>query len=325
MDLNDARALKRQVIASVGDRFASAAGAFATPGLAPFAVGIAPRGGADYGVAVRYDHHDDRVLAVAEDLAAELGPDADVRAVGRVRALTEPTAPTVGEQGRVRPLRPGLSIGHRDVTAGTLGAFVTRPDGDPYVLSNFHVLAGSPQARLGDPVLQPGPADGGRYPQDRIGALAAVVALEAGRAATVDAALASLEDVEFDPTYPAGTLTGTTTVEGDEPVQKIGRTTGVTDGRVSAIELDGIVIDYGEGLGQLTFDDQIEVESTTAGPFSQGGDSGSLVYRPDDAAAVGLLFAGSETGGTNGTGLTYLNQIEAVLTALDASLVRGSR
>ena len=29
------------------------------------------------------------------------------------------------------------------------------------------------------------------------------------------------------------------------------------------------------------------------------------------ASALGLLFAGSETGGDNGTGLTYLNPIDA--------------
>ncbi|WP_154794475.1 hypothetical protein [Occultella kanbiaonis] len=325
MDLDEAREVKGQVIASVSEWLSSELGAMATPGFGPFAVGIATRTAAGFGVAVRYDQSDERIVARAEGLAAELGPDADVRAVGRVRALSVgpvvPTALTMGETGRVRPLRPGISIAHVAVTAGTLGAFVTLPDGVAYVLSNFHVLAGSPSAELGDAIVQPGPADGGRSPQDRIGSLAAVVPLAPGQPATVDAALASLQDVEFDATYPAGTLTGTAVVEGEEAVQKVGRTTGVTDGRVSAIELDGLVIEYGEGLGQLRFDDQIEVESTGDGPFSQGGDSGSLVYLVDGVRAVGLLFAGSETGGPSGTGLTYLNPIETVLAALDATLV----
>ncbi|MBZ2195500.1 S1 family peptidase [Occultella gossypii] len=325
MDLNEARELKRQVIASASERLAGGVGAAATPELVPFAVGIAPRGGAGFGVAVRYDHGDERTTEMAHALTDEFGPDADVRPVGRVRALAGgpivPTALTVGETGRVRPLRPGISVAHVAVTAGTLGGFVTLPDGVAHVLSNYHVLVGSPSGQLGDAVLQPGPADGGQDPQDRIGSLAAMVPLSPGRPATVDAALASLEDVEFDATYPAGTLTGTAVAEGDEAVQKIGRTTGITDGRVSAIELDGLVISYGEGLGELRFDDQIEVESTGDGPFSQGGDSGSLVYLVDDVRAVGLLFAGSETGGPNGTGLTYLNPIETVLAALDATLV----
>jgi hypothetical protein len=325
MDLNDARELKRQVIASASERSAGGIGAAATPELVPFAVGIAARGEAGFGVAVRYDRGDERITELAHTLTDEFGPDADVRSIGRVRALAGvpivPTALTVGETGRARPLRPGISIAHVAVTAGTLGAFVTRPDGVAHVLSNYHVLAGSPSAQLGDAVLQPGPADGGQDPQDRVGSLAAVVPLEPGRPATVDAALASLEDVDFDAIYPAGMLTGTAAVEGEEAVQKVGRTTGVTDGRVSAIELDGLVISYGEGLGELRFDDQIEVESTGDGPFSQGGDSGSLVYLVDGVRAVGLLFAGSETGGSNGTGLTYLNPIETVLTALGATLV----
>ncbi len=45
------------------------------------------------------------------------------------------------------------------------------------------------------------------------------------------------------------------------------------------------------------------------------GDSGSLVYR-EDGVALGLLFAGSETGGANGTGLTYCNPIGTVLERL---------
>lgn len=77
---------------------------------------------------------------------------------------------------------------------------------------------------------------------------------------------------------------------------------------------------YGPGLGELSFDDQIEVEGLT-GAFSRGGDSGSLVYRTQDAAAVGLLFAGSEVGGENGAGLTYLNPIGTVLGALGATLL----
>ncbi|WP_277207504.1 hypothetical protein [Isoptericola croceus] len=90
-------------------------------------------------------------------------------------------------------------------------------------------------------------------------------------------------------------------------------------GRVTAIELDDVVVGYGEELGALSFDDQIEVESTGDGPFSRGGDSGSLVYRADDVA-LGLLFAGSETGGEGGSGLAYVNPIDTVLGAFGVRL-----
>ncbi|WP_188037196.1 hypothetical protein, partial [Actinotalea sp. JY-7885] len=232
------------------------------------------------------------------------------------------SAQAVGETGRVRPLRPGISIAHVDVSAGTLGAFVTVA-GRLHALSNYHVLVGSPSASVGDAVLQPGPADGGQDPGDRVGTLAAFVPLVPGTTALVDAAVAALDDADVDATYPAGPVTTTAPVLGAEEVEKIGRTTGVTRGRVTAIELDDVVVGYGAELGELSFDDQIEVEGLGSGPFSRGGDSGSLVYLPDGgaAAAVGLLFAGSESGGENGTGLTYLNPIGAVLEALEAELV----
>ncbi|MBW2739249.1 MAG: hypothetical protein JRE64_10480 [Deltaproteobacteria bacterium] len=43
-----------------------------------------------------------------------------------------------------------------------------KKDGRSVILSNNHVLANSNAAEIGDPVLQPGPHDGGRYPEDHI-------------------------------------------------------------------------------------------------------------------------------------------------------------
>jgi hypothetical protein len=102
-------------------------------------------------------------------------------------------------------------------------------------------------------------------------------------------------------------------------VAKRGRTTAITRGRVTAFELDGVRVGYTRGT--LTFDDQIEIESTGSGPFSAGGDSGSLILTAEPSPrAVGLLFAGSETGGPSGTGLTYANPIVAVLRELGVAL-----
>ena len=147
-----------------------------------------------------------------------------------------------------------------------------------------------------------------------------MVPLAPGEPATVDAALALLDDgLDADPTYPVGRVTTTAVAAGGESVAKIGRTTARTQGRVTAIEMDDVVVGYGEELGALSFDHQIEVEGL-AGAFSRGGDSGSLVYR-EDGVALGLLFAGSETGGSDGSGLTYCNPIDAVLEALGVQLV----
>ncbi|WP_250445469.1 S1 family peptidase [Actinotalea sp. C106] len=336
MDLQEARQRKSELASFIGevlDRRATASRVEPASADSPAALragvslGLAPQPDGGFGVAVRYRLGVPTARMVVRRVTEHVGPGVDVRRTGRISpAAARPgprppviTAQAVGETGRSRPLRPGVSIAHVHVSAGTLGGFV-RVDGVLHALSNYHVLVGSPQGITGDVVLQPGPADGGRDPQDRIGALAGFVALEPGSRALVDAALASLEAPEVDLRFPVGAVSTTAVALGGEEVEKIGRTTGITQGRVTAIELDDVVVGYGPGLGDISLDNQIEVEGTGVGPFSRGGDSGSLVYRRPDGAALGLLFAGSETGGENGTGLTYLNPIDAVLEALGAEL-----
>ena len=104
----------------------------------------------------------------------------------------------------------------------------------------------------------------------------------------------------------------------DEPVSKLGRTTAATYGTILATEMDNISIGY--DAGDAVFNGQIEIQSSGSGPFSQGGDSGSLIVDAN-MQAIGLLFAGSDTGGPNNTGLTYANPIGAVLEALSIQLV----
>ena len=326
-----ARRVSARVAAGPGDEEAADQ---AHPAPVGVSLGLAPRPDGGFDVAVRYRLGVPTARMLARRVVEHVGPGVDVRRTGRVYAIPgagegrrpAPRPPVIaalaaGETGRVRPLRPGVSVAHRDVSAGTLGAFVL-VDGRTHLLSNYHVLVGGPRGEVGDPVLQPGPADGGRLPGDQVGDLAAFGPLEAGGTGlAVDAAVAALTDPDVDATYPVGAVTRVAEADGAEEVEKIGRTTGVTRGRVTAIELDDVVVGYGPGLGELSFDGQIEVEGLGGSPFSRGGDSGSLVYRVDDAAAIGLLFAGSETGGENGTGLTYLNPIGRVLDALGAELL----
>lgn len=306
MHLDAARELKAQLQASGDTRALDAP---------PVALGIAP---ADGGVrlAVRVESLSAGGEAAVARIEERAAGEIDVRETG-------PIVAQAGEQERVRPLLAGFSVAHVDVTAGTIGGFVTvGADAALRVLSNNHVLANEDDARRGDAVLQPGPYDGGRDPQDRIGAFERAVALRDSGANLVDAALAALADgIEAEPLDygELGALAGVL----DDPaeagaVAKRGRTTGYTRGRVTAFELDGVQVGYTRGT--LTFDDQIEIESTGSGSFSAGGDSGSLIVTAETAPrAVGLLFAGSETGGPGGTGLTFANPIAAVLRELGVS------
>jgi hypothetical protein len=78
----------------------------------------------------------------------------DVVEIGKVRALGSDT------KKKYRPALGGISIGHYSITAGTLGCIV-RKGSERFILSNNHVLANENNAKLGDPIIQPGAHDGG--------------------------------------------------------------------------------------------------------------------------------------------------------------------
>ena len=93
------------------------------------------------------------------------GVRTDVIEIGDVRALQTRTS-------RWRPAPAGVSLGHYRISAGTFGCMVRdRASGAPLMLSNNHVLANSNDATVGDAILQPGPADGGRLGPDTIALL----------------------------------------------------------------------------------------------------------------------------------------------------------
>jgi len=271
------------------------------------------------------------------------GVPTDVVETGEFRALGIAGARTAldARRERHRPAPGGVSVGHRDITAGTLGCVVRR-GAQRYILSNNHVLADSNRAQVGDPVLQPGPYDGGRLPEDYLADLAAFVpmrmvdeestcALARGaalvlnmaailfgsqarvRTATsrvvdnlVDAAIAGPVPPELvaEDIMEAGPPTGVAHAELGMKVRKSGRTTGLTHDEVLQVDVTANVR-YGDTGARFT--DQI-----MTGPMSQGGDSGSVVLA-EDGSIVGLLFGGSDKR-------TLVNRIEHVLAALDVTL-----
>jgi hypothetical protein len=312
----------RELKARILERLPSAPAAASDVGTdAPWpwvAVGLTPGGAGEARVAVRLQREYDRALL--PDLGAAAAAELDVRVIGRVRALYSPSPAELRQ--RVRPLRPGLSVAHPEVTAGTLGGFV-RGAGGLAILSNNHVLAASDAASIGDATLQPGPADGGG-PDDRVATLTAFQRFVAGRPNLIDAAIATLDaGVTADPGYlPGGPLTGPmpagVDVDPDEPVEKLGRTTGHTRGVITAVEVDGVAVQYDDVVHR--FDDQIEIQGV-AGDFSAGGDSGSVIWRSRDRAPMALLFAGSSTGGAQGGGVTFANPLDTVLRTLGVEWV----
>ena len=212
--------------------------------------------------------------------------------------LAQDEEPEVGIQtlrGRIRPVEGGYSVGHYRITAGTMATAVYDRSPFPgiprryYMLSNNHVLANSNNARIGDPILQPGPYDGGTYPRDLVARLYRFVPIRFdGRCNYVDAAIAVGEFHDLDrEIYWIGYVKGVATVGVNTIVQKTGRTTSYTTGRVTAINAT-VNVNYGSGrVGRMCR----QIVTTN---MSAGGDSGSLLCDMNERA-VGLLFAGSSS------------------------------
>jgi len=247
------------------------------------------------------------------------GVATDVMAIGHPMAGGQ--APEAGIQTlakRIRPAMGGYSVGHKNITAGTIATCVydilpggsTNPPvhgvGIPpkyYVLSNNHVLANVNAGNPGDAVLQPGPFDGGTDPADRIAVLSRFIPINfaAGASNLVDCAVAEgqFHDLNREVYWSCcprawrlkqGVAVGLV-------VKKTGRTTNFTTGRITAINA---TVNVGYGGGKVgRFVDQIVTTNMSA-----GGDSGSLVMTLDNVA-VGLLFAGSAVA-------MIANQIENV-------------
>ena len=217
----------------------------------------------------------------------------------------------VDREARARPAPIGFSVGHPNVTAGTLGARVT--DGtNVYILSNNHVLANSNEASIGDPTLQPGSFDGGSAPDDVIGTLHDFQPISFSGSNTMDAAISIVgpDAVSGSTPYDDGygsPSTNTTSATVGMGVQKYGRTTGLTLASVEEVNVTVSVCFEARGpfmcARSATFVDQFTI---TPGSFSGGGDSGSLIVTQNGNHPVGLLFAGSSTR-------TVANPINVVL------------
>jgi hypothetical protein len=160
----------------------------------------------------------------------------------------------------------------------------------PLIMSNNHVLANENLGEIGDPILQPGAYDGGENPKDVVGYLHDFTPISFDKPNYMDVAFAS---IDANTPYAFGVIDipvmtdVVKSVQLDQLVQKTGRTTGYTYGKVIGIDVSSQV-EYSEGVA--LFEDQIMILGMN-GSFSQGGDSGSLIL-DYDGNPVGLLFAG---------------------------------
>jgi hypothetical protein len=202
-------------------------------------------------------------------------------------------------------------------------------------------MANSNSAQPGDPILQPGPADGGQLGRDTIAYLERFITIRYNTAPAtcniaqayarlgnrlaaltgashrlqafqanpralnqVDAALArpiQESDLRAD-ILSLGAVEGVTPATLGMTVMKSGRTTSYTTGVIQVLDAS-VQVNYGPDR-LARFEGQI-----IASPMSEGGDSGSLALDSPGRRAVGLLFAGS-------TQATIFNPIQEVLDQL---------
>lgn len=226
-------------------------------------------------------------------------------------AARTPQSFTIGSQflaaERVRPVMGGASIGHFRGTAGTLGICchdATTPVlGAPqrfYLLSNNHILANCNEAAIGDAILQPAPADGGRLQTDTIARLTRFVPIKFAidgaqyahdlTAAPVNYVDAAVAEGRFDQLdrrirWIGDLRHGSPLAEIGAAVHKCGRASNYTNGTILAVNAT-VMVNYPGGRC-ARFAKQI-----ITNPIATGGDSGAVVATLDQRA-VGLLFATS--------------------------------
>ena len=246
------------------------------------------------------------------------GLPVDVEEAGLFRRFRGAAAPAAlpNPRTKIRAAQPGCSVGFQDpsnnfIMAGTFGALAKDADAT-YILSNNHVLADEGQLSSGAAIFQPGLLDNGKPATDQIATLSRWITLEPNASNQVDCAIAAVANTAdvSSAILQIGSPNGIADAQIDMTVHKFGRTTNYTAGRISSIDTD-VTVQY--ETGDFTFGGQIVVVGLDGQPFSDSGDSGSLILERNGNRAVGLLFGGSDTH-------TLANHIGDVLKALKVTL-----
>lgn len=275
----------------------------------------------------------------------------DVVEVGELRilpALEEGELPSLDDadrKARLRPARPGISIGHYQITAGTFGALVyDRDTGSPLILSNNHVLANisdgrDRRANEGDPVYQPGRYDGGSS-ADTIAHLerfAPIVRTTAEETCPIARRAEKVGNFVLRVAFPGHEMRLRRKTDGEnkldaavaalinpadavpdilglgapgDPVEAEPGLKVIKSGRTTGVstgEVRVVGATVRVGLGEVGSAVFTDQIVTTA--MAQPGDSGSLVLTEDGLHPVGLLCAGSSLA-------TIHNRIQNVLEIL---------
>jgi hypothetical protein len=224
---------------------------------------------------------------------------------------------------RIPPAPCGSSIGNcTRIMAGTLGCLVTRQN-QLFILSNNHVIALVNTSPLNAAIPHPGRLDGGICPDHTIARLTQFVPINfaAGSTNLVDAAIGQTNPLMVDRRVlrPGGIRQSfqapIVSPQMNLQMQKSGRTTQFRRGVINAIDAT-VDVSYAPLGGVARFTNQFGIKGDNNVPFSDRGDSGSLVTTFPGNNPVGLLFSGNAAAN-----VTFCNDIQRVLAALSVSIV----
>jgi len=229
-----------------------------------------------------------------------------------------------GRKSRQETLAPGVSVAHRSGSAGTIGAIVyDRGTGAPLLLSNWHVLQlreDDQEGAIEDEIVQPGPYDDNRTSENVVGRLVRSFLGPAG-----DCAVASIQGRGFQPEIFGLQIAPKRVARAalGDIVVKSGRTTGITRGVVTRVEVQ-TRMSYGERTETIGgFEIGPEKGANPEKEISSGGDSGSAWLgvdakgKPTDVM-LGLHFAGEDSDSQPEFALACA--AHSVLEKLDVSL-----
>lgn len=227
--------------------------------------------------------------------------------------------------------------------AGTLGCLVKIGE-QIFGLTCNHVTGGCNNTKVGTPILAPAVRDA-HYTCDlnpfTIGRHHRVIPLSQGDPEqteiekNLDAAVFSIMDPTGISSMQQGhfdTPSRTLDLVANLPVEKVGRTTGLTRGTVISKVHQSLSVRFTARTFPSSLDDEavpfhgyihfkdVYIVQGDSGPFSLEGDSGALVVRQAQSeggrSAVGLLFAGNDSE-------THILPIKPILDTLGATLVHG--
>lgn len=232
-----------------------------------------------------------------------------------------------------------ISVGNNR-EAGTLGCLVRSMTGDLFGLSNNHVSGSCNFAGVGLPIVAPGIIDvvPNGQPPFTVGFHHSALPMVCGTPDNVpwtdnsdaalfriasQAAVSSYQGTHYDTPAAAAALTDAL------DVQKVGRTTGLTSGRVIGRLIGAHGITYSAahyGFSGVVFFDMAFAIQGVGGLFSTNGDSGSLITTIDghgNRFAVGIVVGGMHDSKAPGEFTTIALPILPILQRLGVTLVSG--